>query len=136
MEVKELVEEYQCAGCVCGDSFECYEKVDGTGVECDKHVAGTYISGIGKIFLGMPTGFCRSGTIDRPKIYIFEKFTDGWGQDKFNVPVWKHLDKKGNTLVRGLSPRINEPFIHIFKGNCLEQIDCIEITKEDVDGMD
>lgn len=26
MELKEIIETYQCRGCVCGSDFECYEK--------------------------------------------------------------------------------------------------------------
>jgi hypothetical protein len=33
-------------------------------------------------------------------------------------------------------PRRNEPFIHVFLENCIEKINCLEITQDDVDGMD
>jgi hypothetical protein len=60
---------------------------------------------------------------------IFEKFEDGWGYNEFNYPAWKHLNENGHTIVRGLSPRINVPFIHIFLENCREKINCFEITE-------
>jgi len=135
-EIKKMIEIYQCPGCVCGSDISCYEKSD--GLECEKHVAGTRMSNVGRFFLGMPKGFCRLGACENTKISIFENFEDkpGWDYDKFNIPVWKHLDKYGNTLIRGLCPRTNYPFLHIFMGNCLDKIDCLEITQKDIDGMD
>lgn len=133
--VGSAIEEYQCPGCVCGSDTECYEK--GDNLECKKHVAGTMaMPHIGKFLLGMPTGFCRTGNIEEFKVYIFENLSKGWGFDKFNVPVWKHLDKNGNTLVRGISPRINAPFLHVVLGDCMDDIDCLEINQSDIDEMD
>lgn len=135
-EIKKAVENYQCPGCVWGSDISCYEYCSEKGVECQKHAAGTTISPIGRVFLGMPKGFNRLGVCDETEISIFEKFEDSWGYDKFNVPVWKYLDDNGNTLVRGLCPRVNYPFIHIFIGNVLSKIDCMEITRQDIDKMD
>jgi hypothetical protein len=33
-------------------------------------------------------------------------------------------------------PRKNEPFLHIYLENCLDKIDCLEITEEDINQMD
>lgn len=136
-EIKKAVEEYQCPGCVCGSDTSCYEK--GEGVECGRHVAGTTIMPqIGRIFLGMPQGFSRLGPCEKTKITIFEKIGEASYKkyDLFNVPVWKFLDKNGNTLVRGLCPRINWPFLHVFLGNVLSEIDCLEVTQRNVEEMD
>lgn len=135
-KIKAMIEEYQCSGCVVGGNISCYKK-GFEGIGCDKHVAGTRIyPAIGRIFLGLPKGFCRLGLCEETKISIFEKVEDGWGYNMFNVPTWKHLDKKGNTLVRGLCPRTNYPWIHIFMGDQMEKIDCLEITQKDIDEMD
>jgi hypothetical protein len=135
-KIKKVVEEYQCLGCVCGSNIDCYKKHK-HGIQCSKHIAGTMLMPhIGTIFLGLPTGFNRLGQTKETKISIFENFKDGWGYNKFNVPVWKHLDKYRNTLVRGISPRINMPWIHIFLGNVLSEIECLEITQEDINEMD
>ena len=131
---KDFVETYQCPGCVVGSGIECFGT--GEGIECGKHVCGTLISNAGHIFLGMPTGFSRLGPAKTMKIHGFTKLSDGWGFSKFNVPVWKFKDEHGNTLVRGISPRINSPFLHIFLGDHLSEIDCLEITREDVEFMD
>ena len=135
MLAEEAIQEYQCSGCVSGEYPDCYVK--GMNVECTKHCSGTRIMPIiGRIFLGLPRGFSRLGPAEETKISIFKEFEDGWGYDTFNVPVWKHLDKHGNTLVRGICPRLNLPWVHIFLGNVLNRIDCINITNEDLEGMD
>ena len=74
----------------------------------------------------------------KPTIFKdYQEFnSDGGKYDKLNIPVWKHLDKHGNTLVRGLIPRRNEPFLHIFLENCISQIHCLEISNEDIKNMD
>ena len=86
-EVKNAIEQYQCSGCVGGSDISCYEK--GYNQECDKHVAGTMVSGIGSILLGMPKGFNRLGPAKHDvKIYIFENCEDSWCDDKFNIAIW------------------------------------------------
>ena len=41
-----------------------------------------------------------------------------------------------NTLVRGLSPRINKPFLDIYLKDVRDKINCFEIFKEDIESMD
>ena len=134
--LKKTIEEYQCCGCVCGSDISCYEKSQSGGSGCGKHVAGTIIFPIGHILLGMPRGFNRLGKQNDLYPEVFEKFEDGWGYNMFNEPVWKYLDKNGNTLVRGISPRTNTPFLHIFIGNHLDEINCREITEKNLNEMD
>jgi len=134
--VKEAVERYQCPGCVCGEDIECYKKPEFTEqIQCGKHVVGTMLMPIGRIMLGMPKGFNRY--IDNLDLCIYEKFeVSNWKYDKYNVPVWKYLNKYGHTLVRGICPRTNNIFIHIFLENCIEKINCIEIKNADIEEMD
>jgi len=137
--MNKWTKEYQCPGCVNGpnENYECFKEEDEKkNVACKMHYSGTTIFPTGKIFLGMPSGFNRLGMAEKVKINIFKKFEDGWGYDLFNVPVWKHKDKNGNVLVRGISPRINSPFLHIYLENCLDKINCQEITDKDIEGMD
>jgi hypothetical protein len=135
---KDAIEEYQCSGCMKGGDISCFKVNEAGGIGCGNHYAGTMISGIGKIFLGMPKGFNRLGEQSGLVPNIFRSFeSSSWGYDnKFNRPVWKHLTKDGHTLVRGLMPRKNEPFLHIYLENCLDKIDCLEITEEDINQMD
>jgi len=136
-KIKEAIESHQCPGCVVGSDIECFE-ANHTGVGCGKHVAGTRtFPGVGKIYLGMPTGFNRLGPHEKMNIYIFETFeSSGWKYNMFNIPAWKYLNDQGHTIVRGLMPRRNEPFLHIFLENCMDKIDCIEIKDEDINQMD
>lgn len=136
-KIKNAIEEYQCSGCVCGSDTSCFENTDGTGIGCRKHHSGTIIMGIGNIFLGMPKGFNRLGiqTTLKPNIYeSFEKCE--WQFNMWNIPVWKHLSKEGHTFVRGIMPRKNESFIHIFLEDCIDKINCQNISQDDVNGMD
>ena len=135
MYIEDAIQTYQCPGCVSGDYPKCFEQGDTD--ECSNHTAGTNIfPAVGRIFLGLPKGFCRLGVCLDTKIKLFERFEEfqaTWGDyDKFNIPVLKHLDKHGNSLVRGLTPRLNYPFIHIILGNALDKINCLEITNQDI----
>ena len=134
-KIKKAIEEYQCSGCISGHNTECFEKCD-TGIGCGKHYAGTLMIPVGKFFLGMPKGFNRLGKIEDMHPYIFNERNE-WGEyNKFNIPVWKHLDENGNTIVRGLQPRLNAPFIHIILKDALSEIDCLEITADEIKEMD
>ena len=138
MNIDEAVQEYQCPGCVDGPFPDCYELIFGDG--CCKHCIGTSSSGVGRFFLGLPKGFNRIGACIETKINIFDSlnglFQKNWEYDMFNIPIWKYLNKHGHTIVRGISPRINRPWIHIFLKNELTNINCLEITQKDIEGMD
>ncbi len=139
--IKKAVETYQCPGCVKGHDTKCYTpEPEGQGVNgfgCGDHFAGTLIlPGVGKIFLGMPKGFCRLGAHDELRPRIFKTFTEECVYDKYNVPTWKHLNKDGHTLVRGQMPRRNETFLHIYLEDCRDKIDCVEITRAEINAMD
>lgn len=135
--VKKAIERYQCPGCILGSDISCFKESD-YGEGCGDHRAGTAILGIGKIFLGMPKGFNRLGIglggEENMKLRVFSKYEDQY--NRFNVPTWKHLNEHGHTLVRGLMPRRNEPFLHVFLENCMDRVDCIEITIDDMKDMD
>lgn len=132
--IKNAIEEYQCSGCMNGSGISCFKPSENS-VGCSNHYAGTLTS-IGKIFLGMPKGFNRLGEIKNLKPTIFKTFEESWKYDLFNIPTWKHVTKDGHTLVRGLSPRINAPFIHIYLEDCSDKINCLEITQKELDEMD
>jgi len=136
-KIKNAVEEYQCSGCISGSDISCFKKNETGGIGCGEHFSGTRILGIGKILLGMPKGFNRLGKEEDLKPNIYATYEDcDWQFNIWNVPVWKHLDKNGNTLVRGVMPRRNQTFIHIFLENCIDKINCLEITQEQIDAMD
>ena len=135
MNIDEAIQEYQCPGCVNGPWPECYKRSDHSE-SCDKHVPGTMMMLIGLVFLGLPKGFNRLGSCKDTKIDIFEHYTDCWEYDFLNVPVWKYLDEHGHTIVRGIKPRLNEPWIHIFLNNHRDKIKCHEITNKELEEID
>lgn len=133
--IEKAVRNYQCPGCVVGHDTSCFR--EGNGAGCSRHKAGTIILGIGYIFLGMGKGFNRLGPYENMKPEIYEKFTSAGAEyNKWNIPVWKYLNPEGHTFVRGLRPRLNEPFLHIYLEDCRDKIDCLEITQSDINFMD
>jgi len=137
-KIKDAIESYQCPGCVYGEDIECFSpNIKDGSIGCGKHVAGAMIYPIvGRIFLGLPNGFNRIGDT-KMSITMYETFeSSDWTYDDYNIPVWKHVNSRGHTLVRGICPRTNEPFLHIFLENCIERIDCLEITEYDINEMD
>lgn len=143
-KILEAIKEYQVPGCVNNFDDNNFEQKGG-GVEWSDHVPGTIIAPyIGMIFLGMPKPFSRMGAahkefIDDLKINMFKDFKhlqEICTYDKFNIPCWKYRNKKGHIFVRGLMPRINRPFLHIILEDCLDKINCLELTEKDIKGMD
>jgi hypothetical protein len=143
IKMSKQVSCLQCSGCVSGSSTEdgCYKPKNENDISCNSHVAGTHLMGQGKILLGMPKGFNRKGPWDTMPLSIFptkEAFMKEWGPyNKLNLPVWKYKDSEGQVFVRGLSPRRNAPFLHVFlESSIFDEINCAEITEEDLEGMD
>jgi hypothetical protein len=139
-KIISAIQEYQCSGCGSGcgvmNDIECF-KTNVKGIGCGKHSAGTIGFGTGSFFLGMPKGFNRLGGFTRLKPIIFDTFeSSDWEYDKFNIPVWKYLSKDGHTFVKGFMPRRSEPFVHVFLENCIDKVNCLEITQNDIDNMD
>lgn len=136
-KTKLAIEDYQCSGCIRGYDTSCFGENPEGGIGCGKHCAGTIIPPIGALFLGMPKGFNRLGEYTKLKPNIYDTFESSeWTYNTWNVPVWKYLSKDGHTFVRGIMPRVNRPFIHVFLENCMDKINCLEITQDVHDKMD
>ncbi len=135
-EQKAMIEEFQCPGCTLGMDVECgsckFEDMGDIGFRCEKHSAGTFFAGMGKLALGMPKGFNFVGTIRTG----FETIGDGDDRstnirlllqspkdsyDNLNVPVWA-MEKDGYLFVRVMSPRINYTFVDVIKGGFFEAV--------------
>jgi len=134
-EKKDLIEQYQCPGCVFGSDTKCGKFKLGDSGECSSHVIGTLMSGAGHILLGLPKGFCRVGFDKEFKPWFYESVSE-FKWDKFNVPVWKHKTKEGHVIVRTYMPRRNMGAIQIFRGGDFDSIKAINITKKDMESMD
>lgn len=154
---KYFADNYLCPGCSCGtDTSTCTEfrandtnplKI-GYGFGCTNHAPGTLLNGYFKIMLGFPKGFCRI-----PSDYCFAKlcpknnnpieyvFSDDFEKDninnnKFVIPVWKYLDRLGNTIVKSLCPRINKVVVTVYYGDYMNKIYCFRITDQMMNEMD
>ncbi len=139
-KVIDAIKEYQEPGSV-NDFDENNFNQNGVGVEWSDHHPGTFIIPGGVIFLGMPRGFNKatiqipgSETLKEIKIQIYVDFNQKnklFGEYNFlNLPVWKHLNEKGHTFIRGVCPRLNKLFLHVIIEDCMDKINCFEITKE------
>src|SRR5579859_4241236 len=98
--IKKAVEEYQCPGCTVGHNTSCFERNE-YGSGCGKHSAGTFISFVGRIYLGMPKGFNRLGKGEECPVKIHRTLKDAKAESsnifgKFTVSVWKYLNEKGH----------------------------------------
>lgn len=109
---------------------------------CANHSAATFLFPGGVIALGLPKGFQRFGRNEERNIEIFESFdsmVDLCPNVKtiFSVPIWKHLDANGNTIVRWFSPRTNAGWSNVILGDCRSKMPhATEITAEAIDQMD
>ena len=142
MNMNEAVETYQCPGCTYGSSVSDCEACHLGDEGYESHRPGTFSLGVGKIALGLPKGFCRFGPVENGSIDIYESW-ESLEQISpnlktiFSVPVWKHLDEHGNTIVRWFSPRTNAGWSSVILGNNLNKMPgAIEITQEHIDQMD
>lgn len=127
MTGEEMVERFQCPGCVVGSNTKCgaFEPITTSGIACKSHVLGTRIMPyIGNIALGFPKGFCRPGPNDadkdtRNKMHVrlwVEGTRPDW--DRCNVPVWA-MEQDGCLFVRTYLPRLNDAFVDVIEGGTL-----------------
>jgi len=75
----------------------------------------------------MPKGFNRIGQYNKMPLQIFEYYKD-FDYNHLNIPVWKYLNENKHTLVRGISPRINKPFLHVILEDCMDKVNCVDIA--------
>jgi len=148
---REMVEEFQCPGCVCGSDTGCgkFDLYEGDGwVRCAGQVPGTSMVGVGSFYLGMPRGFNRVGMRseaayrrcdthpDRStNIRLFPSAEIRFFWDKFNIAVWA-MEKGGYLFVRTYSPRINDAKIDVIKGGTMALVPGAIDVGEFVDEID
>lgn len=118
----EMIEEFQCPGCVAGSYPKCLELYDdGKCFYCKRHVLGTCRLGIGSWALGLPKGFCRPGK-DTEHIHFNKIPLRLWESpekipvwDTFNIACWA-LEQEGYLFVRTYMPRINQGMTDVIRG--------------------
>jgi hypothetical protein len=131
--MKEIVERYQCRGCVSGSYGECFEQSYYYNLSCENFVVGAPKTPKWEVLPTLPNGFNR--ITDKTEIGIYDHFEPS-EFDQFNIPIWKYLSPEKHTYVRGLSPRVSRLFIYIYTIDVLSQIDCVEITDKMIEEMD
>lgn len=103
----ELVQEYQCSGCVYGPYPSCFAK--GKFLECSNHKPGTIVnSPINTIFLGMPKGFNKAFLHN--KVFYCK---DSMDLDFLNKAVCKQKMPDGRFAIFVVSPRVNDVRFYI-----------------------
>jgi len=137
MNYIEAIENYQCPGCVSGSNTKCGQFENKMG--CNRHCPGTAILGVGHILLGMPRGFNKIRE-NKVRIYIFNTFDElSSSFENFNflnMPIWKFKDKFNNTLIRIFMPRISTSCIAVVLEDCIDKIECFEITDNELKEID
>lgn len=144
-----MINDFQCPGCISGSSTECGSfkmKEEHGFFGCKAHIAGTMISGIGSINLGLPKGFNRVGCTfphgmpkemrtDNIRLYA-EMPKNRW--DKFNIPAWAR-EHEGFLYVRTYLPRTNRTFVDVIHNGKIADIPDITVpinVSEFVDDID
>lgn len=131
MERADLVERFQCPGCVAGPNpatcpaYRPDDDASGGFVQCAGHVPGTRF-GLGPnslVALGLPRGFNKVGMRHPrhpgeppppPNIRLWTAGHDpGWNH--LNVPVWGY-EEDGFLYVRTFLPRLGEHYVDVIEG--------------------
>lgn len=125
MNTKELVEKFQCPGCVAGSDAECgnYQPNEQYGAVCKSHVLGTSIGAPNnKIALGLPKGFNKPGVSDDGvnarntiNLRLWSKDAGCPDWDNLNIPVWAMIED-GFLFVRTYCPRLNFGYVDVIEG--------------------
>ena len=126
-KIKNLVEKFQCPGCVYGGDTNCGSyKYNPGELRCTSHVLGTSL-GLGNLIaLGLPKGFNKPGFGDdgyaknKMDIRLFGK-GDYLEWDKLNVPVWA-MEQDGFLFVRTFAPRINCSWVDVIEDGTMSMV--------------
>jgi hypothetical protein len=129
----EMIEEFQCPGCVGGCDTKCGQFKEGSCngcFYCSSHVLGTMVGLGNSIALGLPTGFNKPGVNfenseykvrNQINVRLWIKGTKPeW--DHLNVPVWA-MEKDGFLFVRTYAPRIGNYCVDVIEGLTLDDMD-------------
>jgi hypothetical protein len=148
MDHVEAIAEYQCTGCVSGPDAPACPQFKNHGLGCVNHVPGTSGLAEGTFYLGLPKGFNRLGPNKfvpnyRNNLEVYPSM-DALLETKslnsiFSLPVWLHIDRYGNTIIRWFSPRVNWGWSTVTLGDHSEHplfAKAIRITQVELDQMD
>lgn len=130
MNYEQMIEQFQCPGCVAGMDINCssYE-VDTSDPRCGGcvgHVLGTQIGLGNPIALGLPKGFHKPATNwdVKPPRRRFKMRIRLWL--KGSNPDWNHLniavwvmEEDGFLFVRTFAPRVDMTGVDVIEGGTL-----------------
>jgi len=127
MNYKQMVEEFQCPGCVSGGNTKCGQykpNDDPLCGGCLNHVLGTQIGLGNPVALGLPKGFCKSAVNwdTTPPERRFKMNIRLWlqgthpGWNHLNVPVWVLEQRDGFLFVRTFCPRVDTSYVDVIEG--------------------
>jgi hypothetical protein len=137
MLAEEMIEKFQCPGCVHGSDTKCrkFDLNTECGVFCENHALGTMGPGLRPFALGLPKGFNQPGPDDSRKTNKYKIGIRLWTQgtsfewDNLNVPVWA-MEEDGFLFVRTYSPRINDGFMDVIESGDLSMVPgAIDVSK-------
>lgn len=127
-----MVKEFQCPGCINGTDpktcpkYELFEDYNENPklFHCKNWRPSTFMGGVGRLCLGLPKGFLRTGMVefhDKPFTYLrlYETPENRPEYDRFNIPVWA-MEKDGYLYVRCFSPRNCWIFVDVIKDGKIE----------------
>ena len=113
--MNEMVENFQCPGCMLGSDTKCGKFKD-EGKGCESHTPSTRFLGMDvMIALGLPKGFNRVRELNdghegwKHKVQLFPA-GEALNYDHLNVPVWA-ITEDGFTFVRVYLPRLDLPLL-------------------------
>lgn len=123
--MKEMVEKFQCPGCIYGSNTECGKyNYNESYFRCINHYLGTQLGLGNTIALGLPKGFNKPGLNEdgnaryRMDIRLFKKGSY-FGWDKLNIPVWA-TEQDGYLFVRTFAPWINCSWVDVIECGTLD----------------
>jgi hypothetical protein len=129
MTLKEMVEKFQCPGCVGGSDTSCGHS-EITEYCCERHVMGTSINAAISFALGLPKGFNRGGLCQSGEriryhnkmwIQFYPANVSPPTYDYLNIPVWCH-EKDGYLFVRCVAPRTGDIITQVIEGGKAEVV--------------
>lgn len=117
MNKYQIVEKFQCPGCVVGSDTNCgkcsiHPYGGRHGFRCRSHAAGTSSLAGGRFFLGLPKGFNKDR--NNPHILLFTHKDEKPEYDVLNIPVWFTMEDNF-LIVKVFCPRINEIMIDVIE---------------------
>ena len=130
----DIVEKYQCKGCIKGNGFgNCYTS-SYDSISCNSHKTETFEFLVGNIHPGLPIGFREFGEQKKLKINIYTEYNDLYNIKR--IPLWKFLHENKNTIVKSITPENNNISIDIFIKNVMNDIkNCYEVNTEFINNI-